>query len=328
MPLLEVRNLHVTYVTRVQRRETEVPALTGLSLSLSDGERYCLIGGIGAGKTTLMKTILGLLPESARVRGEVIFEGENLLRLSPEELRLYRWRRISVVFESGSYLNPNMTVAEQLGEVLDLHSPGLSLSDKARIIREALAKVGLDPLIALRYPHELSEGQKRRVLIAMALLTEPKLLIVDNPIAGLDYVLARQIVELIKFFCKERVATALLMFDDIRWAAELGERTGIIHAGRIVEEAETGELFERPTHPVTKILIATARTFESWWSVEWRAHATEGCQFAPQCPLAEERCYEQAPPSIEVAPGHRVACWKARELVGVSPEEFLRQFAI
>lgn len=250
--MLKIRDLTVEYENKRER----VRALDGVSLSMRKGEIYGLVGESGSGKTTLALAILDLIePPGKILGGEVLFEGRSLLMISEDELDRVRGSQIGMVFQNAaSSLNPTFTIGYQVAEVLQVH---LDLRKaQARLEAEGwLERVGL-PGLGGAYPHQLSGGQAQRAMIAIALAPGPKLLVADEPTSALDVTLQFQILELIRKLADERGTAVMLITHDLGVIANMAERVGVMYQGQVVEELPVRQLFDQPSHPFTRQLIA------------------------------------------------------------------------
>ncbi len=251
--LLKIRDLVVEYENRRER----VRALDGAELSVQPGEIYGLVGESGSGKTTLALAILNLIePPGEILSGEVIFEGRSLLTIPEHELDRVRGSQIGMVFQNAvSSLNPTFTIGYQVAEMLQVHL-GLRRAQAQLEAETWLERVGL-PGFARAYPHQLSGGQAQRAMIAIALAPGPKLLVADEPTSALDVTLQSQILRLIRRLTAEQGTTVMLITHDLGVIAQLAERVGVMHEGRVVEEVPVRQLFAQPSHPFTKQLIAS-----------------------------------------------------------------------
>ncbi|GFK94790.1 Oligopeptide transport ATP-binding protein OppD [Fundidesulfovibrio magnetotacticus] len=314
-PLLALDGLGVAFDTPLG----PAPAVDSVSFALEKGESLGLVGESGCGKTVLSLAVLGLVPPPGRVTGgRILFEGRDLLTLGPEALRGVRGAGIGMVFqEPMTSLNPVMRVGFQTAEPLMLHK-GL---DKARALERAaelFAQVGLpDPGRVLRaYPHELSGGMRQRVMIAMALACEPRLLIADEPTTALDVTIQKQILELLASLARERGLSMLLISHNLGVVARTCARAGVMYAGRLVELSPVEALFERPLHPYSQGLLASLPRLGERHRLTPVAGAVPpihglppGCHFHPRCPSAFEPCRREAPPAFAPEPGRAVRCW-------------------
>ncbi|MEO1190897.1 MAG: ABC transporter ATP-binding protein [Pseudomonadota bacterium] len=318
-PLLEVRDLTV----RFRREEGEVMAVNHLSYGIERGETLGVVGESGSGKSVHALSVLGLVPQPpGRIAGgQVLFEGRDLLTLPPAELRNLRGGKIAMVFQDPiSSLNPVYSVGFQIVESLRCHL-GLRSGPAKRRAAELLDLVGIpDPKLRLRaFPHQLSGGMRQRVMIAMALACEPKLLIADEPTTALDVTIQAQIVELVKRLSRELQLTVMWISHDLGLVAGLAQRVNVMYAGFLVERGPVAALYERPLHPYMAGLLASMprmdrRTEESLSAIAGRppdlTRLGSGCPFAARCGLADQRCREEMPPLQEPAEaGRLVRCW-------------------
>ncbi|MEJ5329443.1 MAG: ABC transporter ATP-binding protein [Desulfobaccales bacterium] len=316
-PLLALHDLEVHFHLPAGRLQ----AVGGVSLELCSGETLGLVGESGCGKTVTAHAVLQLLPETAQVRGRILFEGEDLLSWPPERLRQVRGNRIGMVFqEPMTALNPVFTIGEQVAEVLMVHR-GLSRAAALQEAARALSRVGLpDAERRLKqYPHQLSGGLRQRVLIAMALVLSPALLIADEPTTALDVTIQAQILELLRRLKRELGLAVLFITHNLGIVAQVAERVAVMYAGLLVEEAPTPRLFKSPSHPYTQGLLASVPRLDFTrpagaplqpipGQVPDLFHPPTGCLFAERCPHRFNPCGEP-PPWKTVAPGHRVRCW-------------------
>ena len=317
MPLLEVRNLKTYFFTS----RGLVKAIGGISFTLDQGETLALVGESGCGKSMTALSLLRLVPAPGRVvEGEVLFDGEDLLRLPLEEMRRIRGNQMAMIFqEPMTALNPVFRVGEQIGEVLRLHK-GLDARQAEAAAVELLERVGIPaPGQRVReYPHQLSGGMRQRVMIAMALACDPRLLIADEPTTALDVTIQAQIMDLLSELKRERKMATLLITHDLGVVAESTDRVAIMYAGLIVEYAPVKEIFANPTHPYTQGLLACiprlgekkGRLTPIEGLVPSAADLPPGCSFLERCPERFAPCATKMPPLLEIAPGHFVRCWK------------------
>ncbi|MBX3706944.1 MAG: ABC transporter ATP-binding protein [Pseudomonadales bacterium] len=319
-PLLEIEDLSVAFRTE----RGLVRAVDGANLTLRAGETLALVGESGSGKSVTALSILGLLGDNARVeRGRILFEGEDLLRLDRRALRGIRGHRISMIFqEPMSSLNPVLTIGRQVAEPIRLHQ-GRSWPEALDQAAELLARVAIpDPRERLaQYPHHFSGGMRQRVMIAMALACQPRLIIADEPTTALDVTVQAQILELLKTLTRETGAALLLITHDLGVVARYAERVAVMYAGRIVESASARALYGTPRHPYTEGLMASvpsltgeprARLLTISGQPPDLADLPPGCAFAPRCPHVHELCRGTVP-ALQPATGtsdrdHRSAC--------------------
>ena len=324
-PLLDVEGLKTYFYTR----DGIVRAVDGVSLSVGRGETVCIVGESGCGKSVTSLSILRLIasPPGRTVAGRIVFEGRDLLALPEPEMRKIRGDAISMIFqEPMTSLNPVLTIGHQIAETLVLHR-GLSRGDADARAIEMLRLVRMpEPERRVRqYPHELSGGMRQRVMIAMALACEPRLLIADEPTTALDVTIQAQILDLMRELQAKTGAAILLITHDLGVVAEMAQRVVVMYAGRKVEEAPVGELFARPRHPYTRGLMnsmprlgashgARERLQEIPGMVPSLREPLAGCAFAARCVYAAAGCRVDVPPFETKALGHAVACWEADHL--------------
>ncbi len=314
-PLLSVRDLRIAFDTRRGR----VVAVDGVSFEVAEGETLGIVGESGCGKSVTALAILRLAGRGARIlSGEIRLAGRDLLTLSDEAIRDVRGAEVGMVFqEPMTSLNPVFTVGEQIAEPLMRHR---AMPRRAALDRAAglLDTVGI-PMARARlasYPHELSGGMRQRVMIAMALACQPRLLICDEPTTALDVTVQAQILELLAQLQQEFGTAIMLITHDLGVVAEFARRAVVMYAGRIVEQAEVGPLFERPLHPYTEGLLASIPPMEDdlerLRAIEGTVpspHAMpQGCRFAPRCATARPACRTIDPPLLRLGSGHAAAC--------------------
>jgi len=321
MALLELNDVSV----RFQTDDGPVQAVDRVSWSLDSGEVLAVVGESGCGKSVSAMSVVRLLPPSAKVSGEARFDGRDLLGARDSELRAVRGREISFIFqEPMTSLNPALTVGRQIGEVLRRHL-GMSGAQARDRTLELLDLVGI-PAPQRRvgeYPHQLSGGMRQRVMIAMALACDPKVLIADEPTTALDVTIQAGILDLLRDV-RERLGTAIVLIThDLGVVADIADRVVVMYAGRKVEEAPVHELFAHPQHPYTVGLLAALpqasngsgrrRLQEIPGIVPSLPEPPRACTFAPRCPRADDRSRSEEPPLGEVRPDHLVACFHPGE---------------
>ena len=314
--LLEIKDLVIHYETS----DETVYAVNGVSLSISAGETLGLVGETGAGKTTTALGILNLIPDPpGKVKsGEILFEGENVLTMKGTDLRKLRGNSVSMIFQDPmTALNPIMRVEDQIAEVVHLHSGG-SKQDALDRAREMLEMVGIPASRGSDYPHQFSGGMKQRVVIAMALACNPKLLIADEPTTALDVTIQAQVLDMINDLKRKLGTSVLLITHDLGVVAETCDRVAIMYAGEIVEAGNLKQIFDHTAHPYTKGLFGSLPSLDK----EVRrlehipglmpdpANLPSGCKFHTRCPNATEACSQYCPAMIELEPGHLVRCLK------------------
>ncbi len=322
-PLLEISRLS----TRFRTPHGTVPAVDGISLSLSAGETLGIVGESGSGKSQTLFSIMGLLPPNAEVGGSIRFEGKELVGLAPGELNKLRGVRLALIFQDPmTALNPYLTVERQLSEVLQYHR-GLSRRQARGEALAALRRVHMpEPARQLdRYPHQLSGGMRQRVVIAMAMIGGPVLLLADEPTTALDVTIQADILDLLAELCAAGTAIVLVTHD-LGVVARLCDRVLVLYAGRVVEEGLTRDVFHDPRHPYTQGLLAAIPRLDD--DVGRPRKAIEGqppdllalppgCAFAARCPLADGVCRTAIPRLLPRVGGGAVACH--RENPGAVP---------
>ncbi|HSZ92148.1 MAG TPA: ABC transporter ATP-binding protein [Acetobacteraceae bacterium] len=320
MALLEVENLQTHFGTP----DGVVRAVEGVSFHVNAGETLGIVGESGCGKSVTAMSILRLIQEPpGKIAGAIRFEGRNLLEVSEPEMRDIRGNAISMIFqEPMTSLNPVLTVGRQIGETLQLHQ-GLSSRDAEKRAVEMLVLVGIPaPERRVReYPHQLSGGMRQRVMIAMALACNPKLLIADEPTTALDVTIQAQILDLMRDLKRRLGSAIMLITHDLGVVAEMCQRVVVMYAGRKVEEGAVEEIFARPMHPYTRGLLGSVPKLGSSLVDGGRSRLAEitglvpslrqkivGCPFAGRCPTATELCTRVAPAIETKAQNHLVAC--------------------
>lgn len=319
-PVLEVRDLQAHFRTRYFGVNREVRAVDGVSFDVRRNEIYGLAGESSSGKTTLVKTIAGLLkPPLEMVGGSARFsflpEWDAIGRAPQEVVRRIRWRHLSYIMQgSMNVLNPLRRIKHSFRDFAWRHLGGGKSEFDARAAAH-LERVKLDPSVLAAYPHELSGGMRQRVTIALATICKPEFVIADEPTTALDVVVQKDVLGMIRSIQQEMGSSVLFITHDMGVHAALTDRLGIMYAGRLVEDGETPDIFERPLHPYTRHLIASLPRIGD---VEQReglegtppnlAMPPPGCRFHPRCPLAMPVCGTTVPAMVETLPGHRVAC--------------------
>jgi oligopeptide/dipeptide ABC transporter ATP-binding protein len=328
-PVLEIQDLKTQFFTP----GGIVRAVDGVSWSVRRGETLGVVGESGCGKSVTALSVLRLVadPPGRIVGGGIRFDGTNLLDLTETQMEDIRGNDVSMIFqEPMTSLNPLLTVGRQIGEAIALHR-GLSRRDAGDEAVEMLRRVHIpEPeRRAHAYPHQLSGGMRQRVMIAMAVSCDPKVLIADEPTTALDVTIQAQILDLMREL-QDRLGTAIVLIThDMGIVAENADRVVVMYAGRKVEEASARELFECPGHPYTKGLLGSIPNLEAAAHAGGRrprlneirgmvpslADLPEGCSFAPRCALATAECRAAYPPLVQHRPGHWIACWHAERLL-------------
>ncbi len=318
MALLEVKGLKTRFFTE----DGVVHAVNGISYELEEGEAMGIVGESGCGKSVSVLSIMRLIPEPPGkiVGGEVWFEGRDLMKVDSEEIRKVRGNKIAMVFQDPmTSLNPVLTIGRQIDEALELHM-GMDKREARRRTIELLEMVGI-PEAAERaddYPHQFSGGMRQRVMIAMALSCNPRILIADEPTTALDVTIQAQIVDLVKRLRDEIGMAIIWITHDLGVVAGLAEKLIVMYAGYIVERANVKDLYKDPRHPYTIGLLGSLprldekrkrRLFSMRGLPPDLIDLQPGCPFAPRCDYVIDRCWEETPPLQPVALNHEVACW-------------------
>ena len=316
--LLQVKNLKTHYFTE----EGVVPAVDGIEFKIRKGETLAIVGESGSGKSQTSLSIMRLIPSPPGkiVDGEIIYNGENLLEKSDEEMRKIRGNKISMIFqEPMTSLNPVYRVGDQISESLILHQ-GMNAEQAIEQSIKLLKLVGI-PEAERRvraYPHELSGGMRQRVMIAIALACNPELLIADEPTTALDVTIQNQILELMKDLKTKIDTSIMLITHDLGVVAEMADRVIVMYSGQIVEQGDVFTIFENPKHPYTEGLLRSMPTPEK---KQGKLYAIEGvvpnplnlppgCRFAPRCEYAKDICRNEMPEVTTIAEDEVVRCWK------------------
>lgn len=312
---MEIKNLAVHF----HMEDGTVNALNGIDLELYNGETLGLVGETGAGKTTLAKSIMQLIPvPPGKIEsGSILLQGEDMLQMHIDQIRAIRGKQISMIFQDPmSSLNPVMTVGDQIAEVIETHER-CSHSEALEKAGDMLETVGITRERAGDYPHQFSGGMKQRVIIAMALSCNPKILIADEPTTALDVTIQAQVLEMMRDL-KEKYNTAtLLITHDLGVVAQMCERVAIIYAGEIVELGNLHDIFKQTGHPYTegllgaipKINVNERRLSPIEGLMPDPMEVRKGCAFAERCKYAEEKCKNTHPELKEITSGHKVRCF-------------------
>ena len=318
--LLEVRDLFLEFKTSRGR----LKALNGITFDVQSGEVFGLVGETGCGKTVTGLSVLRLLPRSASITGgQVIFEGVDLLTLGRSEIESVRGRKIAMIFQDPSTsLNPVFSNGSQIERVIRQHMKVTKQQAVAKAL-EVLAAVGLPDVerILISYPHQLSGGMQQRVMIAMALSCNPRLLIADEPTTSLDVTIQAQILRLLRGLQKKFDVSVILITHNLGVIAQTCDRLAVLYGGRVAESGSTRDIFNSPQHPYTRGLMNAIPRPGSRGKkmatvpgmVPSNPGAMTGCTFAPRCEFAFERCRAESPPLFEVGKGHLSACFLVDE---------------
>ncbi|MFZ0612557.1 MAG: ABC transporter ATP-binding protein [Desulfobacterales bacterium] len=323
MPLLDIRHLRTHFLTP----HGTVRAVDDVSLTVDAGEVLGIVGESGCGKSVLSLSILRLLPMPPAFfgGGQILFDGQDLLKASTEEIRRIRGNRISMIFqEPMSALNPVFTIGNQLSEVFQVHRS----MGKGEALEKAVAMLETVGVPAPRrrvkeYPYQLSGGMRQRVMIAMALACRPALLIADEPTTALDVTIQAQILDLMEQLRRGLNTAIIMVSHDLGVIAETARRVVVMYTGKVMEAAETVALFDTPLHPYTRGLMRAipavtshrdqGELYEISGTVPSLLNLPSGCPFSPRCPLVGDICRRREPELREVAPGHSVACWMVED---------------
>lgn len=319
--LLDIKNLEIQYV----KNDETVYAVNGINIELAEGETLGLVGETGAGKTTTALGIMRLISgPTGKIKGGTInFEGKNILEISEEEIRKIRGNDISMIFQDPmTSLNPVMTVGEQIAEVIQIHQK-VSNEEAMNKAAEMLELVGIPGARRNDYPHQFSGGMKQRVVIAIALACNPKLLIADEPTTALDVTIQAQVLDLMSDL-KNKLKTAMILIThDLGVVAQVCDKVAIMYAGEIVESGSLENIFENPSHPYTMGLFGSIPSLDEEKTrltpikglMPDPTNLPSGCKFNPRCPHATELCSKQAPKDTAVSKEHIVKCLIAEGLV-------------
>ena len=320
--LLDIRDLSVVYATE----DGVVRALNKATLQLHKGETLGLVGETGAGKTTLARGIMRLVPQPPGkiTSGEVIYDGTDLLKLPEREMRQLRGRQISMIFQDPmTSLNPVMTVGHQIQEVITTHHPHLSKDEARKQAEEMLEMVGISASRYDDYPHQFSGGMKQRVVIAIALACNPQLMIADEPTTALDVTIQAQVLEMIHDLKRKNNTAMLLITHDLGVVAQNCDSVAIIYAGEVVEYGTLRQVYKQIMHPYTEGLFNSVPSLETTAKrlaaidgmMPDPTALPQGCKFADRCKYATERCRKEEPALVEMSDGHKVRCFRYSEEV-------------
>jgi len=312
--ILECINMRLYYSTR----KGPVKAVDNVSFSLGKGESLALVGESGCGKSSLAKAIVKLLPRNVDTyKGQVVLEGQDIMKLNVREFRTeIRWKKISMVFQGAmNSLNPVLKVGYQVAESLLIHE-SISKEEAQKRAIEALRLVGIHESFVERYPFELSGGMKQRTVIAMALVANPKIVILDEPTSALDVITQANIMNLLKRLKKELGLTYIFITHDIALSSELADKIAVMYAGEIQEIADAEIFYRKPFHPYSQKLMASVPTLRTDKKLEFIRGAPPsllnpppGCRFHPRCPSAFDRCSKENPGVFDLGSEHCVKCW-------------------
>jgi oligopeptide/dipeptide ABC transporter ATP-binding protein len=317
-PLLELRNLSTHYVS--QRGSRVVKAVDSVSFSLEAGGTLGVVGESGSGKTTLALSILRLLPTAAQTAGgEIMFDGEDLLKKSPEEMRRVRGKKIAMILQDPmASLNPLFTIGDQVAEPLRVHEGmgrGAAWSKATALLKSV--RITAPEIRVREYPHQMSGGMRQRIVGAMGIACEPRLLIADEPTTSLDLTIQAQYLNLLRDLQREHGLALIFITHNLGIVAKMCDYVAVMYAGRLVEFGPVRKIYDAPKHPYTRALLQSIPRFS-----DTRQRLTAiggqppdlsalplGCSFHPRCPDAIDRCRAEAPGETSLEPGHTSRCW-------------------
>ncbi len=316
--LVQVKNLVKYFPVRgglLQRVVAWVQAVDNVSFNIRAGETLGMVGESGCGKTTIGRTVLRLVPATS---GEVHYEGQDVFKANPRELKALR-RNMQIIFQDPfSSLDPRMPVGESIAEGLLVHGMRNS-RERFEIVINTLRKVGLEDYHARRYPHEFSGGQRQRIGIARALALRPKFIVCDEPVSALDVSIQAQVLNILKELQREFDLTYLFIAHNLSVVEHISDRVAVMYLGKMVELTDRDELFRNPLHPYTQALMSAIPIPDPnlkreriilKGDVPSPLRPPSGCRFHPRCPVALEHCSKEEPQFKEASPGHWVACWR------------------
>jgi len=330
-PLVSIRNLEKRFDLsggfleqiqfeggRFRRKQEAVHAINGVNLDVNNGEALCVVGESGCGKSTVARTVMGLLSPSA---GEIHYDGQRIDNLDGKAALPYR-RKMQMIFQNPyASLNPRMTIQQTLEEPIRFHHPDWSPTQMRDKIHEVMHSVGIDPDWGSRFGHEFSGGQRQRIAIARALAVDPEFIVADEPISALDVSIQAQVLNLLMDAQESRGLTYLFITHDLAVVEHFGTRVAVMYLGRVCELADTKTLFATPRHPYTQALLSAIPKLEDdrpnhirlQGEVPTPVNLPSGCVFHGRCPYANERCRQEIPQLIATDGGAQVACHAVEE---------------
>ena len=303
---------------RFHRKQEAVHAINGVDLQVQKGEALCVVGESGCGKSTVARTVMGLLSPSA---GEIHYDGQRIDNLDGKEVLPYR-RKMQMIFQNPyASLNPRMTIQQTLEEPIRFHQPDASESQIRDKVQDVMESVGIDPDWGSRFGHEFSGGQRQRIAIARALAVDPEFIVADEPISALDVSIQAQVLNLMMEAQESRNLTYLFITHDLAVVEHFGTRVAVMYLGRVCELADTRTLFNTPRHPYTQALLSAIPKLEDdrpnhirlQGEVPTPVELPSGCVFHGRCPYADDRCRQEIPQLIATDGGAQVACHAVEE---------------
>lgn len=323
-PLLSVRHLSVDFIMQDGQLGH---ALDDVSFDVAHGQTVGLVGESGCGKTTTLMAVMRLLPANARITaGQVLYQGQDLLSLSEREMRGYRWKEMSIVFQGAmNALNPVVRIDEQIQEAILLHQL-MNHAEAAQRVKELMEMVGIPGERAAQYPHEYSGGMRQRAMIALALACSPSLLFADEPTTALDVMIQAQVLDLLERVQRNLGLAIVLVTHDLGVVAEACDSVVVMYGGKVAEQGTADDIYNLPQHPYTERLL---QSFPDLNRPEGELASIAGtpprvtdlppgCRFQPRCHKAIDVCVTVDPPMVETSPGHRAACHLCR---GIAVED-------
>ncbi len=309
--ILEVRDLRVYYPTKRGR----VHAVDGVSFDLHAGETLGVVGETGCGKSTLGKSILGLLPPRTEITGRLALRGRDLVGMSEAELRRLRGEELALIFQDPmTRLDPLMTIREHFVETIRAHDRTVTADEAVERASKVLRSMGIPDNRLRHHPHEFSGGMRQRIMIALALVLNPKLLVADEPTTALDVIVEAQILDILRDLRRAYSMSLLLITHNLGIVAEVCDRVAVMYAGQLVEVGPVEAIFRRPIHPYTQGLLASTISMatKELHSIDGLPPSLlappTGCRFHPRCPYAQDICTREEPAIIEYRPGQPAAC--------------------
>lgn len=322
LAILKTEKLRAYYILDTLGKKQYVKAADGIEIEIKENEIYGIAGESGCGKSTLIKTLFGMVePPLAIMDGKVYYKLDDkfidVFSIEKKEMRKIRWEYISYIPQgSMNVLNPVAKVIDSFEDFIKAHKKIKSKQEIKKPVEEHLTVLGLPTKVLDSYPHQLSGGMRQRVTVALATVMQPKIIIADEPTTALDVVMQRGVIQLLKDIQSKQKNTIIIVTHDMGIHANIADRIGIMYAGKIIEEADTGEIFDNPLHPYTKYLIGSLpKIGDKSYKISAPGvppsliNPPKGCRFHPRCEKAVGKCLEKTPKLIEISPNHKVACF-------------------